>query len=77
MKVKIILDKNESLEEAKEEIVKALQVEPKKPKQFRDPVVESINKELNKHFQEMYNAMIKEVLEIIKLDDFTIRQMKK
>ena len=75
-KVKIILEKDETLEDVKEELVKAFTADQPNPKQFRDPVLEDVHKKLDDKFANMYTDMFKEILEIMKHDDETLKQIK-
>jgi inorganic pyrophosphatase len=74
--VKIILEPDETIEDVKEELVKAIQEQEIKPKQFIDPVLEDIHTNLTDKFHNMLEHMYGEISEIMKLDDETLKMRK-
>ena len=72
MKVKIFLDPDETVEQAQEELAKALNISNSldNKEKYHDPLAESLLDDVNSDVKSLFRAMFSEIGQLIAVDIF-------
>lgn len=75
-KIKVFLGPGEHPDLIKDELLKALKKKTHKKRQFQDPLLEEIYKQLNLEFQQLNTQILKEIQTIVQMDDDLLKYKK-